>query len=74
MSSSDCFCDLHHCQGFKVPPQFMEDSFVERVKGTGPFTVVLVALDCKAAKEKVTVAPCDSKVRIPEPFSVTLES
>ena len=49
-------------QGFTVPPQFMEDTFVERVKGTGPFTVVLVAVDCEAVK-KVTIAPChDSKV------------
>lgn len=52
-----------HPQGFTVPSLFLQANFVQRKKGTGPFTVVLVAVDCSDV-QNVSVAPCDqSKVR-----------
>ncbi|XP_075264724.1 uncharacterized protein LOC142356826 [Convolutriloba macropyga] len=47
----------HAEKGYTVPPQFLQDGFVGKVKGTGPFTVVLAAVNCEAVK-RVAAAPC----------------
>uniref|UniRef100_A0A061QNQ1 Uncharacterized protein n=1 Tax=Tetraselmis sp. GSL018 TaxID=582737 RepID=A0A061QNQ1_9CHLO len=51
------YANNHAEKNFSVPSQFFEDSFVEKVKGTGPFTVVATAVSCFSASN-VTVASC----------------
>mmetsp|Transcript_39517 Transcript_39517/g.112058 ORF Transcript_39517/g.112058 Transcript_39517/m.112058 type:complete len:236 (-) Transcript_39517:84-791(-) len=55
----------HAEKGFTVPPQFLKDDFVAQVKGTGPFTVVLAAVNCEAVRN-VSAAPCKAPVETPE--------
>eukprot|EP00873_Tetraselmis_striata_P002163 jgi/Tetstr1/422427/TSEL_013265.t1 len=56
------YANNHAEKGFTVPPRYIEPGFIAQAKGTGPFTVVLAAVDCGSVSH-VSVAPCTNKLQ-----------